>query len=46
VGRRQSLITDGSVFASKAHKNPTITIMTLAMRSSDNIATRLRTGEL
>ena len=39
-------LTDGSVFASKAHKNPTITIMTLAMRSADSIATRLRTGEL
>ena len=31
-------LTDGSVFASKAHKNPTITIMALAMRSADNIA--------
>ena len=39
-------LTDGSVFASKAHKNPTITIMALAMRSADSIATRLRTGEL
>jgi choline dehydrogenase-like flavoprotein len=39
-------LTDGSVFASKAHKNPTITIMALAMRSADNIAARLRRGEL
>lgn len=39
-------LTDGSVFASKAHKNPTITIMALAMRSADNIAGRLRRGEL
>ncbi len=39
-------LTDGSVFASKAHKNPTITIMALAMRSADNIAARLRKGEL
>ncbi|MDP3737765.1 MAG: GMC family oxidoreductase [Hyphomonadaceae bacterium] len=39
-------LTDGSIFASKAHKNPTITIMALAMRASDSIATRLRTGEL
>lgn len=39
-------LTDGSVFVSKAHKNPTITIMALAMRSADSIATRLRTGEL
>jgi choline dehydrogenase-like flavoprotein len=39
-------LTDGSVFASKAHKNPTITIMALAMRNADSIATRLRKGEL
>jgi choline dehydrogenase-like flavoprotein len=39
-------ITDGSVFVSKAHKNPTITIMALAMRSSESIAARLRRGEL
>ncbi|MBI1361121.1 MAG: NAD(P)-binding protein [Alphaproteobacteria bacterium] len=39
-------LTDGSVFASKAHKNPTITILALSMRASDHIATRLRTGEL
>ena len=39
-------LTDGSVFASKAHKNPTITILTLSMRASEHIATRLRTGEL
>ncbi len=39
-------LTDGSVFVSKAHKNPTITIMALAMRSADNIAGRLRRGEL
>ena len=39
-------LTDGSVFVSKAHKNPTITIMALSMRAADHIATRLRTGEL
>jgi choline dehydrogenase-like flavoprotein len=39
-------LTDGSVFASKAHKNPTITIMALSMRASEHIAGRLRTGEL
>lgn len=39
-------LTDGSVFVSKAHKNPTLTIMALAMRSSENIAARLRNGEL
>jgi len=39
-------LTDGSVFASKAHKNPTITILTMAMRNSEHIAARLRSGEL
>jgi choline dehydrogenase-like flavoprotein len=34
-------ITDGSVFASKAHKNPTLTIMALAWRSSDYLAEQL-----
>lgn len=34
-------ITDGSVFASKAHKNPTLTIMALAWRSSDYLADQL-----
>ncbi|MDB5453303.1 MAG: fdhL [Caulobacteraceae bacterium] len=39
-------LTDGSVFASKAHKNPTLTIMALSMRASEHIAARLRSGEL
>jgi choline dehydrogenase-like flavoprotein len=39
-------LVDGSVFVSKAHKNPTLTIMALSMRSSDHIAGRLRSGEL
>ena len=39
-------MTDGSVFVSKAHKNPTLPILALAMRSSENIAARLRKGEL
>ena len=34
-------IADGSVFASKAHKNPTLTIMALAWRSSDYLADQL-----
>ena len=34
-------ITDGSVFASKAHKNPTLTIMALAWRSADYLAGQL-----
>jgi len=39
-------LTDGSVFASKAHKNPTITIMALSMRAADHIADRLKKREL
>jgi choline dehydrogenase-like flavoprotein len=39
-------LTDGSVFCSKAHKNPTLTIMALSMRASENIAGRLKRGEL
>jgi choline dehydrogenase-like flavoprotein len=34
-------ITDGGVFASKAHKNPTLTIMALAWRSSEYLAEQL-----
>ncbi|HUD97745.1 MAG TPA: GMC family oxidoreductase, partial [Woeseiaceae bacterium] len=34
-------IVDGGVFASKAHKNPTLTIMALAWRSSDYLAEQL-----
>jgi choline dehydrogenase-like flavoprotein len=39
-------ITDGSVFASKAHKNPTITILALAWRSADYLAEQLGRDEL
>ncbi|MDZ4762690.1 MAG: GMC family oxidoreductase [Alphaproteobacteria bacterium] len=39
-------LTDGSIFCSKAHKNPTISILALSMRASDHIATRLKTGEI
>ncbi|HWM27904.1 MAG TPA: GMC family oxidoreductase [Woeseiaceae bacterium] len=34
-------VTDGGVFASKAHKNPTLTIMALSWRSSDYLAEQL-----
>lgn len=34
-------ITDGGVFASKAHKNPTLTIMALAWRNSEYLADEL-----
>jgi choline dehydrogenase-like flavoprotein len=39
-------ITDGGVFATKAHKNPTLTIMTLAWRSCDYLADQLGRREL
>jgi choline dehydrogenase-like flavoprotein len=39
-------LADGSVFCSKAHKNPTITILALAMRTGDHIAGRLAAGEI
>jgi choline dehydrogenase-like flavoprotein len=39
-------LADGSIFASKAHKNPTLTILALSMRISDHVAGRLRSGEL
>ncbi len=39
-------ITDGGVFASKAHKNPTLTIMALAWRSSDHLAAQLQRKDL
>lgn len=34
-------LADGSVFASKAHKNPTLTIMALAWRGCDYLAAQL-----
>jgi choline dehydrogenase-like flavoprotein len=34
-------VTDGGVFASKAHKNPTLTIVALAWRSSEYLAEQL-----
>ena len=40
------VITDGSVFTSNAHKNPTLTILALAMRSSAHLASRMKKGEV
>jgi choline dehydrogenase-like flavoprotein len=40
------IIVDGGVMASNAHKNPTLTMMALAWRSSDELAARMRRGEL
>jgi len=39
-------VCDGSVFPSASEKNPTHTIMALAARTADEIATRLRKGEV
>lgn len=38
-------ITDGAAFASSPDKNPTLTIMALAMRSSEHLADRLAKGD-
>jgi choline dehydrogenase-like flavoprotein len=40
------VIADGGVFPSNAHKNPTLTIMALAWRSTDHLASRLKKGEV
>ena len=39
-------LTDGSVFVSKAHKNPTLTILALSWRSTENLIERMRRGEI
>ena len=40
------VIADGGVFTSNAHKNPTLTIMALAWRSMDHLASRMKKGEI
>ena len=37
-------ITDGSVFASSTHKNPTLTILALSWRSTAHLAEQLKSG--
>jgi choline dehydrogenase-like flavoprotein len=39
-------IADGGPFVSQADKNPTWTILALAMRTSESIATRMKQGAL
>ncbi len=39
-------LTDGSVFASKADANPTLTILALSWRSTENLIERMRRGEV
>ncbi|HYZ84935.1 MAG TPA: GMC family oxidoreductase [Bryobacteraceae bacterium] len=43
---RNLYVVDGSVFPSASEKNPTHTIMALAARTADHIASRLRKGEM
>ena len=38
-------IADGSVFTSNAHKNPTLTILALAMRNMTHLAQQMKKGE-
>ena len=40
------VLMDGAVFASGAHKNPTLTILALALRNSERLAQRIKTGAL
>ena len=40
------VIVDGSVFTSNAHKNPTLTIMALAWRSTAKLVERMKKGEI
>lgn len=37
-------LMDGAIFASGAHKNPTLTILALALRSSERLAARFKSG--
>lgn len=38
------VLMDGAIFASGAHKNPTLTILALALRASEQLATRIKSG--
>ncbi|WP_315760243.1 GMC family oxidoreductase [Sphingomonas sp. Y38-1Y] len=40
------VLMDGAIFASGAHKNPTLTILALALRSSERLATRIKSGAI
>lgn len=37
-------LLDGAIFSSKAHKNPTLTILALAMRGADHMVTQMKQG--
>lgn len=38
------VLMDGSIFASGAHKNPTLTILALALRASERLAVQFKSG--
>lgn len=38
------VLMDGSIFASGAHKNPTLTILALALRASERLTAQFRSG--
>jgi choline dehydrogenase-like flavoprotein len=40
------LLADGSVFASSPHKNPTLTMMALALRNTEHLVDQLKRGQL
>jgi choline dehydrogenase-like flavoprotein len=43
---RNVLVVDGSAFASASEKNPTLTILALALRATDYLAEEMRMGNL
>ena len=40
------VLVDGAIFASSPHKNPTLTMMALAMRNTEHLIERMKRGEL
>lgn len=40
------VLMDGAIFASGAHKNPTLTILALALRASERLAARFKSGAI
>ena len=42
----QHFVTDGGPFPSNADKNPTLTILALAMRSSEYLVDQLKKGNI
>jgi len=39
-------VADASIFPNASEKNPTLTIMALALRTAETIADRLKTGQV